>query len=269
MSQIVAVYADRVTADRAVESLLAGGIDRAEISVRTEQELSSPSPTPATGTSGDKEGGGFLSWLFGSDEEYDVPERHQQTMYRGIRERGQAVVVVRTGDTETDHDRVSTILEGHDPVSLDDQDEHAAASTGTLASDPANTSRDGETVIPVVEEQLAVGKRQVRRANAYRLRTTVEEVPVEQDVTLRDERVVVERRPVSGRTPSGDTFREQTVEVHETHEEPVVQKTAQQTEEVVVRKDVDEHVETVRDNVRRTRVDVDEGTKDRQPRSRR
>jgi stress response protein YsnF len=55
--------------------------------------------------------------------------------------------------------------------------------------------------------------------------------------------------------PAG-AFEERTVEVHQTAEEPVVSKTARVAEEVVVRKDVTERTETVRDNVRREEIDV-------------
>jgi stress response protein YsnF len=47
------------------------------------------------------------------------------------------------------------------------------------------------------------------------------------------------------------------IEVRETAEEPVVSKTARVAEEVVVRKDVTEHTETVRDTVRREEVEVE------------
>jgi stress response protein YsnF len=55
--------------------------------------------------------------------------------------------------------------------------------------------------------------------------------------------------------PAG-AFEERTVEVHQTAEEPVVTKTARVAEEVVVRKDVTERTETVRDDVRREQVEV-------------
>jgi len=48
-----------------------------------------------------------------------------------------------------------------------------------------------------------------------------------------------------------------TIEVTETDEEAVVRKHARVVEEVVVRKDVQEHTETVRDTVRRTEVEVE------------
>ena len=58
-------------------------------------------------------------------------------------------------------------------------------------------------------------------------------------------------------------MQERVFEVTERHEEPVVEKRAREVEEVVVRKEADERVETVRDTVRETKVDVDQGTADR------
>jgi uncharacterized protein (TIGR02271 family) len=116
----------------------------------------------------------------------------------------------------------------------------------------------GETTIPVVEEELQVGKREVERGGV-RVESRVEEKPVEQEVHLREERVHVERRPVDRPVTDADqAFREGTVEVTERAEEAVVAKTARVVEEVVVGKQVEEHTETVRETLRRTDVDVQE-----------
>ena len=48
------------------------------------------------------------------------------------------------------------------------------------------------------------------------------------------------------------------IEVVERHEEPVVEKRVTGNEEIVVRKEVDQHTETVRDTVRRTEVEIDD-----------
>jgi stress response protein YsnF len=65
-------------------------------------------------------------------------------------------------------------------------------------------------------------------------------------VKLRDERVIVERRPASGTVGSDvGAMQERVFEVTERHEEPVVEKRAREAEEVVVRKEADERVETV------------------------
>jgi stress response protein YsnF len=58
-----------------------------------------------------------------------------------------------------------------------------------------------EEHIPLVEEELRVGKREVNRGGA-RVRSYVREVPVHEQVSLREEHVDVERRPVSGERSS-------------------------------------------------------------------
>ncbi|WP_207460186.1 YsnF/AvaK domain-containing protein [Azospirillum sp. SYSU D00513] len=118
----------------------------------------------------------------------------------------------------------------------------------------------GEEHIPIVEEQLTVGKRTVERGGV-RIRSYVVETPVEEQVRLRDETVTVERRTVDrsvGEIPE-NAFQERTIEVRETDEEAVVGKTARVREELVVRKDVEERVQTVSDTVRRTEVEIDDG----------
>lgn len=116
-----------------------------------------------------------------------------------------------------------------------------------------------EEHIPVVEEQIHVGKRTVERG-AVRVRSYVIETPVEEQVRLRDETVTVERRPVDrpvGEVPP-EAFRERTIEVTETDEEAVVEKAARVREEVVIRKEAEERAQTVSDTVRRTEVEIDD-----------
>jgi len=115
-----------------------------------------------------------------------------------------------------------------------------------------------EGQLDVVEEQLEVGKRAVEKGGV-RVHRTVEERPVEEKVNLREEHVNVERRPVDRPVTAADqrAFTEGTIEVTETKEEPIVAKTARVVEEVIVNKDVDQRTETVRDNVRRSDVQVE------------
>jgi len=129
-----------------------------------------------------------------------------------------------------------------------------SAAAGTRGMSGAN-----EVAIPVVEEQLAVGKRQVQRGGAL-IHTYVTERPVEEQVTLREEHVHVERHPVNRAVTSADTaaLQEATFEVTEHAEEAVVAKQARVVEEVVVSKEATERTETIHDTVRRTNVDVDE-----------
>jgi uncharacterized protein (TIGR02271 family) len=117
----------------------------------------------------------------------------------------------------------------------------------------------GRAAIPVVEEQLQVGKREVEKGGV-RIQTTQTERPVQASVNLREEQVNVERHRVDRPATAADLNqpgRNAAVEVTATSEVPVVSKEARVVEEVVVNKDVKQHTETVRDSVRKTDVKVE------------
>ena len=142
----------------------------------------------------------------------------------------------------------------------------AVASAPVVAAAPvvrptpvSNTvsANEGETVIPIIEEQLQVGKRQVQRGGT-RIHTRVTERPVQEQVTLHEEHVEVERHPVNRAVAASDNaFQDKAFEVTETDEVPVVAKSARVVEEVVVGKTASDHVETVTDTIRRTDVEVE------------
>jgi uncharacterized protein (TIGR02271 family) len=117
---------------------------------------------------------------------------------------------------------------------------------------------DSETSLPIIEEQLNVGKRVVE-TGGVRLRSRIIEKPVEESLRLREEHVRVERHPVNRPASEADIngFREGTIEMTERSEVPVVNKEARVVEEVSLNKDVEEREETVRDTVRRTDVEVE------------
>ncbi len=138
----------------------------------------------------------------------------------------------------------------------------ASGTTGTTTASTAGatgtTGTQGEA-IPVVEEQLQVGKRAVLRGGV-RIYRHVTETPVQESVQLREEHVSVSRTPVDQPASSADidAFKEGSLEIRETAEEPVVGKTARVVEEVRVGKDVTERTETISDTVRRTDVEVEQ-----------
>lgn len=120
------------------------------------------------------------------------------------------------------------------------------------------TNASREVAVPVVEEQLQVGKREVERGGV-RVETHVTETPVEESVELREEHVNVERRPVdyTFHGTESEAFQESLVEIREAYEELVVKKKARVVEEVVVNKDVEQRTETVHETLRRTDVNVE------------
>jgi uncharacterized protein (TIGR02271 family) len=117
----------------------------------------------------------------------------------------------------------------------------------------------GET-LQEVEEQLEVHKGKAV-TGGVRVTTHVSERPVEQTVTLREERVEVERRAADRELMPGEAeavFQDKTVEMLGTSEEVEVSKQARVVGEVTVGKRVEEREETVKDTVRRTEVEVEE-----------
>jgi len=132
---------------------------------------------------------------------------------------------------------------------------------GYGAATPARTG-ESEEAIPIVEERLQVGKRQVEHGR-IRVRSYVVETPVQEQVTLRQEQVEIEREPVDRPLTAADNadFQERTIEATESAEEPVVSKEARVREEVRLRKAAQERTETVSDTVRHTEVEVDDQRK--------
>lgn len=248
---IVAVYDTSEHAMNAVRDLEAAGIPPSAIS----QHGSNSRAANPTTTAPVHEKGLWAS-LFGSED-----DRETHVYERSI-ESGSIVVTIRPSETHLT--QVMDILERHNPIDIEEraasygmEANTATLGTATMASGTSPV-RDtgGEEVIPLSEEELTVGKRLINRGTT-RVRRFVVETPVEEAVTLRSEHVSVERRPVSQGTPVTDAdFADRTIEVTETDEEAVVQKTARVKEEVVVNKAATDRVETVRDTVRREDVEV-------------
>ena len=184
----------------------------------------------------------------------------------------EAVEIMNRYASSSDGDYDSSYDSSADTTGLTDADAVAAADTGIMGTDTAATgtaradtvNTEGEQRLDVVEERINIGKREVQRGGT-RVRRVVTERPVEEQVTLRDETIRVDRRPVDRTVASadGDAFSEQTFEFTETDEEAVVAKEAHVVEEVVIGKDVEERTETVRDTVRRADIEIEETDPDR------
>ena len=116
----------------------------------------------------------------------------------------------------------------------------------------------GVEVIPVGEERLNVATRVVQ-GETTRIRRRVVEQPVEQEVLLRDEKVIVERRPLpAGAAANGaKVLSETVVEMSNSSQVPTVWKSVHVGEEVVLRRQVTERTERVHETLRRDVVDVE------------
>ena len=256
---IVGLFDEYREAQRAVLELVESGISREDIGITSRDYANGGGADATRDDSSRDEGvgdkiGNFFSRLFGDDEEY-------ASHYSEAVGRGGTVVTV---DCETDEmaDRAEAILNrfGGD-VDERDVETRQGAYTGSdrAETDRANLAEGSEARIPVIEEELRVGKREVE-GGGVRVRTRVVERPVEEAVRLREERVNVERHPVNRPVSEADlnAFREGTFELRERSEEAVVAKQARVVEEVSINKEVGERTETVRDTVRSTDVDVEQ-----------
>jgi len=250
---LVAVYDTAAHAEAAVRDLKAANVpvDAIRQHAKSESMLGSAEAAPPREQ-------GFWASLFGGEPDHDT------AVYDRSIDGGSTVVTVRV--PEEQFERVSAVLERHDPIDLDERaGRYGSAETTTTrtASAPVTGARTGtaaadDATIQLSEESLSVGKRAVS-GGTTRIRRYVVETPVQEQVTLHGEKVTMERRPVADGRPVGDAdFTEKTIEMTETSEEAVVSKTARVTEEVSLRKDASDRVETVKDTVRRDEVEIEQ-----------
>lgn len=273
MSQtIVGIFDDPSEAQEAVQQLLIDGFSRADI------DLSLPESVQG----GDKFSN-FFSSLFGANVGKSYAEVARQSG---------AIVTVHV-DTQDEAIRATEILDEAGALDMDERaieygveppgyqaettefqpgtPEYQAGAAAFQPGSPeyeagvagqerhaAEAARE-ETVIPVIEEQLKVGKREVETGRA-RLRSRIIERPVEEHLRLREEHVHVERHAVNRPATEADmeSFRDSEIELTEHAEVPLVTKEARVVEEVEFGKDIEEHDEIVKDKIRKTQIDVEE-----------
>ena len=134
----------------------------------------------------------------------------------------------------------------------------ASSTVAPTYTGSATTASEG-TAIPIVEEELAVGKREVDRGGV-RIYSHVVERPVEADINLREEHINVERRTVNRPATAADfaAGNGSVIELNATGEEAVVGKTSRVVEEVLVGKQSSEHTEAIHDSVRKTEVEIEQ-----------
>ncbi len=248
---IVGYFSDVQSAQAAVNDLTSNGFSRDRVHLSSSNDYATDAATGGAGLTGRAPAEhGFMGWfrsLFGSVDYEEDANRYSERARTGG-----AVVAVDATDDE--RERAIEILNERGASNIDQGAENSVA--GIRDSDAAAIENRGTPrTIPVVKEELQVGKRPVQ-SGGVRVYSRAVDQPVEEQVRLRQERVVVDRQPVDRELTPGDeaAWRDQTIEVLEMTEEPVVQKRARVVEEVRVGKEATERTETVRDNVRRTEV---------------
>ncbi|MEW6760004.1 MAG: YsnF/AvaK domain-containing protein [Pseudomonadota bacterium] len=279
---LIAVFDNRADAQSAHDELLTSGFSSSDVRLSGSSTASSTADSDTGIGSGIKN---FFSDLFGTDNS------EHTNRYEGAITRGQHVVTL-SADSLPEVERAADIVERFGPIDIDEHSagvgtmgagamlssgsamgssamsaqsgaqqagsvqQQGVASGASLQRDTA-MERSATQSIPVVEEQLKVGKREVQRGGV-RIFSRIIETPVNETVGLREEHVDVQRRRVDEPLSPGDAgaFKEQTIEMRETAEEAVVEKTARVVEEVTIGKQVSERQQQISDTVRHTEVDV-------------
>ncbi|MBG6077917.1 YsnF/AvaK domain-containing protein [Polaromonas sp. CG_9.11] len=296
MQTVVGVFDTVNEAQDARDALLDSGFDASEMRLQS-NPAEQPSDTltttdrTITGTTPRTEDEGFMAGigrffgdLFGSDD------KEQAGHYSEAVRRGSTVLAV----TVAEPDRVEqarSILSTAGAVDIDKRSEswreegysgfdpsaepyhpdqiaaersryqsNSLQSSDDLMTPDGSRQVDQGTVLPVVREDLEVGKREVD-LGTVRVFSRTETRPVEEQVQLHEERADIERRTVDRPATEADlkAFEGGSIEIHETSERPVVSKTARVVEEVVVGTEASTRTETVKEQLRNTVVNVDKG----------
>ncbi|WP_299655327.1 YsnF/AvaK domain-containing protein [uncultured Jannaschia sp.] len=252
---ITAFFDDRHAADTAASRIEDAGIPRSNISL---VEGTDPS------ASGHADGSGEEGFMASLKELFAGPDDDHDTYAEGLRRGGYLLSVSVSGAQQ---DKVVEILDRDGTVDLDARSESWRAegwAGGPATSTAGSTSSADDGTIDVVEEEMRVGKRSVT-GGRVRVRSHTVSEDVSEDVTLRSEHIDIDRRPVD-RELSADAanavFEDRTIEVEESSEEAVVEKTAHVVEEIGIDKTVEDHTETVSDTVRHTEVEIDDARRD-------
>ena len=262
---VVGLFNNRNEAQAAKQELNQKGFTEENIDVSHRRAATTGAVTTTTQIEVTDSVGNFFKSLFGDDE---TTARN----YSNVAGDADAILTVHV-DSDERARQAAEILDRNGAIDIDaasprhsqqNLSETAETTTRNTAHTDEITARNvaktqGETAIPVIEEQLHVGKREVESGGA-RIRSRVVEKPVEASVRLREEHVVVDRRPVNRAVTDADlaNVKKGDIELTEHAEVPVVDKQSRVVEEVVIGKNVTEHQETVRDTVKRTDVEVEE-----------
>lgn len=206
-----------------------------------------------------RRGGGVVKVEVGEDDQLEIARQ-------ALEAAGAVNIDERASEWRASGWREGTSLRSEEPSSMaSSASSQAASATDELAADASTPRGSGrpagnedEQVIPVVKEDLQVGKRAVQKGGVRVYARTVDR-PVNESVDLRSEHADVQRHPVDRPASESDLrdLGERTFEVREMAEEPVVAKQARVVEEVVVGKTTEQRSEQISDSVRSTEVQVE------------
>jgi uncharacterized protein (TIGR02271 family) len=249
---VVGLFKNAVEAQKVKHTLVDEGYAASDIRVIANEDQT---VTKTSESSSHESGlGATISNFFRSLTGGDEDEKHFAS---GVQKGGAFLSVTVPDGHESD---VVELLESHGATDINDEEYGTTTSTTAVGSLPSTSQEvSGTAAVPVVQEELTVGKRQVQRGGV-RVYSHLVETPVEENVQLREEHVRVNRQNVNRPATEADfqAFQEGSIELTETAEEAVVAKNARVVEEIVIGKDASERTETIRDSVRHTEVEVEQ-----------
>ncbi len=266
MKTVVGLFSTTAEAQQVKQALVAQGYSSSDINVHandaydeegegTGYNETTGSTTMSRDTTGTGTGIGhrisnFFSSLSGGDE------TAHNSYAEGINQGG-ALLSVKTDDDQAN--AVAALLRQHGARDIEGGTRSASYEETTDNNRRTGaTNTTGQTSIPVVEEELVVGKREVD-LGGVRVYSHIVERPVSADVSLHNESIDIERRAVNRPATAADfQTGSQPIELRATGEEAIVGKTARVVEEVSVGRQGSNRTETVNDTVRKTEVDVEE-----------
>ena len=262
---VVGLFDSKTEAQAAMRDLTAAGFAEENIDFSNRRYDDTTTDTLGAMTSSPGTGGisGFFNSLFGDDTT-------TAQNYTNAASDAEAILTIQTDSDERSR-QIADILDRNGAVDVDERtNQYQAnyaqsggttqnATTQNTATTENRTATTGDMKIPIIEEDLQVGKRAVE-SGGVRVRSRVIEKPVEETLRLREEHVVVNRRPVNRDVTDADmsSFKEGDIEITGRSEEAVVSKQARVVEEVEIGKQVSEREQVVSDTVRRTDVEVEE-----------
>jgi stress response protein YsnF len=223
-TSIIGLFENQDTARKVVNALTEMGCDEGQIETLTK--------------SGGKE---ITKRLTEAGYEEEKAQRYSEVLQKG------GVLIVAEVDDDKADNALST-MQRFEVLTPD-----------ALLERIGSESSEETTSAQVIEESLEVGKAQ--SSSGKRLKTSVSEREVQETVTLREDKIDVERSRADRtlRPEEADkSFEEKTVEVSGVTEKPVVSKQAHVVEEVSLTKQSGEREVTVGGTVRRQDVTVED-----------
>lgn len=250
---VFGIFDKQSDAQKAVRQLVDDGFSNGLIDVHstTRGDATTTSTKNRDKDSGDNIGN-FFSNLFGNNKE-------EARTYSDVARQGTVVTVHATSIDEAE--RAARVLDKFGAI---DANERAMKSRQTTGRTDRTATADTDKSIPVIEEEMEVGKREVE-TGGVRVRSRIIERPVEEHLRLREEHVHVDRKQVDRPATEADfrNFKEGEAEMTEHAEVPVVNKESRVVEEVNLKKETRERDQTIKDRVRETDVDVKKTQKDK------